>query len=53
MKAIKRMLLGIAVSLMGISISCGFDSSDFVFIGWAISLFGLIIAVIGYYFTDD
>lgn len=53
MKSQKKMLLGIAISLFGVAISSGLDFGDFVLIGWGISLFGLIVVFIGYYFTDD
>lgn len=53
MKSLKKMLLGIAICLMGIAVSCGFDTGSLVFAGWGISLFGLIVAAIGYYFTED
>ncbi len=52
MKSLKKMLMGIAISLMGIVISCGFNSDDIFFIGCGISLFGLIVSAIGY-FTND
>lgn len=38
---------------MGTAISCGFDSDILIFLGWGITLLGLIIAFVGYYFSDD
>ncbi|WP_170866759.1 hypothetical protein [Anaerocolumna jejuensis] len=51
MKSVKKILMGIAIILFGIAISFGHDS--FLFIGWIVSMFGLIMSFIGYYFTED
>ena len=51
---IKRMLLGIAIILFGIVIACSKSSDDIlVYIGWGISLVGLIISVTGYFMRED
>ena len=51
MKSVKKILMGIAIILFGIAISFGHDS--FLFIGWIVSIIGLIMSFIGYYFTED
>ncbi|SHL37432.1 hypothetical protein SAMN02745136_04738 [Anaerocolumna jejuensis DSM 15929] len=51
MKSVKKILMGIAIILLGIAISLGPDS--FLFIGWVVSIIGLIMSFIGYYFTED
>ncbi|WFR55868.1 hypothetical protein QA584_19915 [Anaerocolumna sp. AGMB13025] len=51
MKSMKKILMGIAIILFGIAISLGPDS--FLFIGWIVSLVGLIMSFIGYYFKED
>ncbi len=51
MKSVKKILMGIAINLFGIAISSGPDS--FLFIGWIVSIIGLFMSFIGYYFTED
>ena len=53
MKTLKKMLMGIAIMLMGITISTGFDFGYPVLIGWGISLFGLIVTALSLYFSED
>lgn len=53
MKSVKKMLMGIAIILFGISISGGSENDTLVCIGWVVSLIGLIMSFIGYYFTED
>ena len=57
MKAIKKILMGISLILLGISIAIGGTVGTGVFtivgIGWAVSLVGLIMSFIGCYFTEN
>lgn len=51
MKSVKRILMGIAIILFGIAINSGTDS--LLYVGWIVSIIGLIMSFIGYYFTED
>ena len=51
MRSVKKILMGIAITLFGISVAIG--GNVFIYIGWAISLVGVILSFIGYYFTED
>ena len=54
MKAVKKMLMGIAIILFGISIVLGgAGAAELIGIGWLISLTGLFLAFVGYHFTED
>lgn len=54
MKSIKKILLGISIILFGGVISCSSMNEDvLLFIGWGISLVGLVISLIGYGLTSD
>jgi hypothetical protein len=54
MKGIKRLLLGISIILFGSAIACSSSSElPLVYIGWGISLFGLIVSVAGYCSEDN
>lgn len=54
MKAVKKMLMGIAVILFGIAILAG-GAGELVmnYIGWSVALVGLVLAFAGYFFTQD
>ena len=52
----KKMILGIAIILFGIAIvigGVGDVSGFFTYIGWAISLIGLIYVIAGYLKSDN
>lgn len=54
MEQFKRILLGIAIILFGDTIACSNSSDDFlVYIGWGISLVGLVISLTGYFLRND
>lgn len=57
MKAIRKMLMGIAMILFGIAIviwgTGGAGESKLIYIGCLISFIGLILSFAGYYFTQD
>ncbi|WP_101697407.1 hypothetical protein [Clostridium minihomine] len=57
MKSVKKMLMGIAIILFGISIGIGgvggAGEVNLVYIGWLVSIIGLIMSFVGYYFTQD
>ena len=53
MKAIKKMLMGIAIILFGISSFSSDLGGPFIYIGLLASIIGLGISVAGYYFTED
>ena len=54
MKQFKRILLGIAIILFGATIACSNSSDDIlVYIGWGISLVGLVISLTGYFLRND
>jgi hypothetical protein len=53
MRGIKSVLVGIAIILFGSAIACSSSSElPLVYIGWGISLFGLIVSIAGY-LSDD
>lgn len=47
MESLKKMLMGIAICLVGVAVSFGL-----AYLGWGISLFGLIITAAGYFAGD-
>ena len=57
MKSVKKILMGIAVILFGLSIVIGglggTGAFTFIYIGWLVSIIGLIMSFVGYYFTED
>lgn len=54
MKSIKKILIGIAIILFGYSITfLGLGDDTFAYTGSGISVIGLCISFIGYFFTDD
>ncbi len=53
MKSTKKILLGIAIILFGVSGELTNIGDDLIFVCWGISLIGLIISICGYWFTDD
>ena len=53
MRSIKKILMGIAVILFGCAISASNISNEISFVGWGISLLGLIISAHGFWFTSD
>ena len=53
MKSIKKMLMGIAIILFGISLVASNTGGVFIYVGWGISIVGLIMRFVGHYFTED
>ena len=53
MKAIKRILVGISIILFCMSVCSGGISNDISFVGWGISLLGVIISVLSAWLTED